>query len=109
MQNAELIPLRSSDDIIGEILKQGKKALSEAIPDDMETREVLAAVNRCASAIKVFGNATSIIGAYLGRHLAVVAARPEIYQAAGYDNLREYELCEVSGKVSHGALWNYKL
>jgi len=105
----ELIKLTTNEDsLIAEVLKGRKKSLSQVVPEDIDPREALANISRCVSALNKLGNASSLIGAYLGQHMAIMARRPEIHQAAGYDTLDEYERAEVLDKISHGGVWVYK-
>jgi hypothetical protein len=106
----QLITLTASEeDLASVILKQRKISLSESVPQDIEPRECLANIKSCTSALKKLGGATRLIGAYLGQHMAIMAKRPEIYEAAGYSSLDAYEKAEILDKIGHGTVWNYKL
>lgn len=108
MASTQLSRVSNNDVLIAEILKHGSEALSEAVPDDIAADLALANVSRCTNALGALGKATSLIGAWLGRHMAVIATRPDIYEAAGYTSANDYEKGEIIGKISHGALWTYR-
>ena len=109
MPPSELVKLSSAEeDLASAILKQRKISISESVPEDIDARECLANIKSCTSALRKLNGATSLIGAYLGRHMAIMARRPEIFEAAGYTSLDEYEKAEILDKIGHGTVWNYK-
>jgi hypothetical protein len=110
MPPSELLKI-DDDSLIARALKPAgkKRSLTETVPEDIEPREALANIKECVSNLNKLGNATSVVGAILGKHMAIMAKRPEIYEAAGYDSLKAFEQAEIVGKISHGSVFNYKL
>jgi hypothetical protein len=108
MPPQDLVKL-ADDSFLAAVLKRKKRSLLETVPEDIEPREALANIKECVASLNKLGNTTSVIGAILGAHMALAAKRPEIYEAAGYPSLREFEKAEIVDKVSHGSAWNYKL
>ena len=109
MPPTDLIKPLPDDSFLASVLRKKKRSLLESVPDDIDPREALANIKECVGALNKLGNATSFVGAMLGAHMAVVAKRPEIYEAAGYDSLCAFEEGEIISKVSHGSVYNYKL
>ena len=107
MPPTELVKLED-DSFIATVMRRKKRSLTEAVPEDIEPREALANIKECVSSLNKLGNATSVVGAILGQHMAIMARRPEIYEAAGYASLREFEQAEIVDKISHGSVWNFK-
>lgn len=95
------------DDFLASLLKERKQDLSIAIPDDMEPREVLAAVGRCASVLVKLERGASYIVPVLGKLMARVAA-DRLWEMAGSDSLEHFEVEHLRDKISHGALWAAK-
>ena len=108
MPPTDLIKPLPDDSFLTTIKKRRKKSLTETVPDDIDPREALANIKECVMYLGELGNATSAVGAILGRHMAIAAKRPEIYEAAGYDSLKAFEQAEIIDKVSHGSVWSYK-
>lgn len=108
MPPTELVKSLADDSFLASVLRRKKRSLTEAVPADIDPREALANIKECVSSLNRLGNATSVVGAILGAHMAVVAKRPEIYEAAGYESLKSFEQAEIISKVSHGSVYNYK-
>ena len=109
MPPTELVKSLADDSFLASVLRRKKRSLTETVPADIDPREALANIKECVSSLNKLGNATSVVGAILGAHMAIAAKRPEIYEAGGYDSLRAFEQGEIVDKVSHGSVWNYKL
>ncbi len=109
MPPTELVKALPDDSFLASVLRRKKRSLTETVPPDIDPREALANIKECVTSLNKLGNATSVVGAILGAHMAVVAKRPEIYEAAGYDSLTAFEKAEIIDKVSHGSVYNYKL
>lgn len=98
----------NEDEFIHDILKDRQLTLESVIPDDMEIREVLAGIHACVSVVSKLDRARDRIGPLLGRFMAVVVKRPEIYEKAGYDSATALEKAEILDKIGHSSLWEYK-
>jgi hypothetical protein len=96
------------DSFLASVMKKRKRSLTETVPQDIEPREALANIKECVASLNKLGNATSVVGAILGQHMAIMAKRPEILGASGYETLHEFEEKEIQGKLSHGNIWNWK-
>lgn len=98
----------NEDEFLYSLLKGSKEPLNFAIPEDMAYREVMTGISRCTSYLDKIGRMGNMLGAVLGRYMALVAKRPEIYQRAGYNDLLAFEQGEILDKIGHGTLWDYK-
>lgn len=105
----ELVRLSASEESFVQSLLKGKKhSLAELVPEDIDAREALTNIRESTGALRKLGRATSVIGAYLGKVMAIVAKRPEIWEKAGYASFSEFESKEILDKIGRGTGWNYR-
>ncbi len=99
----------SENEFIARILKGGRESVAAVVPDDMEPREVLAAIRSCVSADVELESIRGRIAPVLGRLMALLAGNPEILEKSGYTTIKEFEEAELIQKgISHGTLWASK-
>lgn len=105
----DLIKLSENEDAFIAVVMRGSDQDSSAvIPDNMEPRSVLMAVQRCTSVLVKLERGQGYIVPILGRLMARVA-KDQLWGMAGYDTLEGYERAEIEGKgVAHSTLWAAK-
>lgn len=98
----------SDDEWLAELIKDGTADVQIVIPDDLTYKEVMSGIDRCTSSLDKLGRIGNVLGVMLGRYMALVAKRPEIFRKAGYDSLLDFENAKIIDKIGHGTLWDYK-
>lgn len=98
----------NEDEFIRDILKDKQLTLDTVIPDEMDIREVLSGIKACVSVVGKLDRARDMVGPLLGRFMALVVKRPEIYEKAGFDSANDFEKAEILDKIGHSSLWEYK-
>lgn len=107
---AELATLSLDEDaFLWDLIKNPTDTLTVSIPDSIEPLEALEAIRSSVSMLDRVGRVENIYGCRLGRLMAIASKNPEIYKAAGYRTLQDFEQGEVIKKISHPVLWRWKL
>lgn len=98
----------TDDEWLADLIKGGKSNVGLVIPDDLTYGDVMTGIGRCTSSLDKLNRTGNVIGVMLGRYMALVSKRPEIFRKAGYDTLLAFEQAEILDKIGHGTLWDYK-
>lgn len=98
----------SENEFLAELLKERKTELNFAVPEDMTFKDVMSGIRLCASYLGKLERVGNMIGAVLGRYMALVAKSPEMFKKAGYPTLEAFEQGEILDKIGRTTLWDYK-
>lgn len=107
--SSDLVKLSANEDeFLAELLKERKTELAFAVPEDMTFKDVMSGIRLCASYLGKLERVGNMIGAVLGRYMALAAKSPEMYKKMGYPTLEALEQAEILDKIGRTTLWDYK-